>query len=764
MESGPTAPARSDLDAARASHGELRLANGHRRPLTAPFTLIGRADGCEIQLHAPAVSPVHCALVHVPGGLMLRDLQSEAGTLVNGQPATLCTLREGDEIGVGPYQFQVHLPPANPQTGDLPLGAAALHSLEVIQREKEGLRIQAAAVVAQQVALTEEEMKLTQREVARKRQEEQLASHLETKRGQLETLQGQLGEARAILRRERAEFEQESKTLVASVEREREETTAVRQQAQLERKRFIELRRRLKRRWHRHWAVHEAELNRRAEALEVEWQRLASEADKIEQGEADLKGARLCLNAELELGQRQLRDQRAALAREQQSWTQLRAEEHGQLRKQFQALTQRESLLSEIERELLDEKEQWEGTRVHLEKEIEGLQARARHLRQKLLEQQEETARQDVIGATQSAAGELASSVPLALPVVGMPVEPIREVTTLPESECQRLEVLERLTGDLADQRVHLVEQLEWLVRAEDNWRQAHVEVVLELEAAALHLREREQHVLLRERQLQTAEADLRLRREELAQGRCHLDAWRARLATRETIWVSDRATVLAHAQLSDEQTQRQREALDDLRRRWKQRRHQETTECQTAHRQFVEARALYASLWEDCLRRTAALDQEKRTLAEQTLALEQYRLEVIGQADDVSIAERQLERLRRRWAALFTEAERNLTRERNALEAEMARVEARSGQIEDQAAALAKREARLSARQTEWEHQQAQANQANTERRKELECLRIEREQQEFRVAALRDEVERMAHTLLGQGDMLALPMVQAA
>jgi hypothetical protein len=764
MDPGPTAPARSDVDVARASHGEMRLLNGHRRPLTAPFSIIGRADGCEVQLHAPAVSPVHCALVHVPGGLMLRDLQSGTGTRVNGEPVTLCMLREGDVISVGPFEFHAHLPAADPQTSDLPLGAAALHSMEVIQQEKEALRIQAAAVVAQQTALTEAEMKLGQRELALRRQEEQLAAHLEAKRGQMAALQEQVGEARATLRRERADFEQESKALLANVDREHQEATASRQQAQLERKRFIELRRRLKRRWHRHWAVHEADLNRRAEELEAEWQRLASEAEKIAQGNADLKGARLCLNAEMELGQRRLKDERAALARERRSWVQQRADEQGQLRKQFQVLTQRESLLAEIERELLDEKEHWEGTRVHLEKEIEGLQARARHLRQKLLEQQEETARQGVNEPAPFGAGELANAVPVALPVKVIPAQPVREIVRLSEAESERLNVLERLTGDLADQRVHLVEQLEWLVSAEDNWRQAHAELGFELEAFALHLREREQHAQFRERQLQAGEADLRQRREEIAQGHCHLDAWRARLAAREAAWVSDRATVLAHAQLSAEQTQREREALDDLRRRWKQRRHQESTECQTAHRQFVEARALYATLWEDCLRRTTALDQEKRTLAEQTLALEQYRLEVIGQADDVSAAERQLERHRRRWAALFTEAERNLARERKALEAEIARVEARSRQVEEQAAALGKREAKLSSRQTEWEHQQSQGEEANSRLSNELECLRIEREQLEFRVVALRDEVERMAHTLLEQSETLTLPAVQAA
>ena len=46
----------------------------------------------------------------------------------------------------------------------------------------ETLRIQAAAVVAQQAALFEREQQLTEREAALARQEEQVAEHLEAKR------------------------------------------------------------------------------------------------------------------------------------------------------------------------------------------------------------------------------------------------------------------------------------------------------------------------------------------------------------------------------------------------------------------------------------------------------------------------------------------------------------------------------------------------------------------------------------------------------
>jgi pSer/pThr/pTyr-binding forkhead associated (FHA) protein len=742
---GPNLPVRAEP----ATHGELVLANGMRRPLTAPFAVVGRAPGCEVRVHAPAVNPLHCALVRVPGGLMLRDLQTELGTLVNGERVTLCTVRDGDVVTVGPFEFRVHLP-ASAASDVLPLGAGALHEMELLQKEKEALRIQAAAVVAQQAALNDEENKLKQRETALQRQEEQLAAHLESKRGQLAALQEQVGEARALLRRERAEFQERSKVLLAEVERERAEATTTQQTAARERARCAELRRRLKHRWRKHWSVQEAALRRRQQEIEGEFRRLAHEADRMQQERSEQRDARLRFNGEMELGRRQFQDGRAELGREQRAWLTRRSAEQTQLRKQSRALHQRESLLTEVERELHDEKQQWEGARTHLEKEIEGLESRARNLRQKLLEQQ---------GVPRSETLAAAGSPTFVSAAVAGPA-----LARLDEAGQERLEGLEHLAGELADQRVQFAEQFAHLVQAEQSWRQARHETIAELEMMALHLEERERNLQSRERGLHVAEADLRQRREELANGRCQLDAWRARLAARETAWESDRATLLAHVQASEELTKRQLAILDDLRRKWKQRRREETSEFQKAHGQFIEARRLYATLWEECLRRSAAMDPEKRTLAEKTLALDQYRLEVIGQAENAAAAERQLERLRRRWAGLFTEAERTLSRERQAVEAEIGRLDARSRQIEQEAAELAQRGADHFTRQCEWENHQLVVDEANVRLRKELECLRFERAQQERQLVALRDEVERMAHTLLEQTEMQSRPTSQAA
>src|SRR5262249_20103794 len=143
-----------------------------RRALTAPLTLIGQAAGCDVRLNVEGVNPLHCAILHGPGGFWLRDLGSVGGTRVNGEGAAARALRQGDEVEVGPFRFRV----------ELPAGAEAGPDPAALEAERDALRIQAAAVAAQQAALAEEEVRLGQRRTALDRQEEQLAAHLEERR------------------------------------------------------------------------------------------------------------------------------------------------------------------------------------------------------------------------------------------------------------------------------------------------------------------------------------------------------------------------------------------------------------------------------------------------------------------------------------------------------------------------------------------------------------------------------------------------------
>jgi hypothetical protein len=706
-------------------------------------------------------------LVQAPGGLVLRVLQSDAPTSVNGERISTCTLRDGDVVAVGPFEFDVHLRTDTASVGNLPLGVAALHDMEVLQKEKEALRIQAAAVVAQQAALTEEEGKLQQRAVALQRQEEQLAAHLEEKRGQLVTLQDQVRDARAALRGERTEFEQQSKEMLQNVDKAGKEATATQQQAQTERKRLQELRRRLKQRWHRHWAEERAVMHRREQEVLDERRRLEQAIEQALVEKSALTQTRLRFNGEVELGRRQLQAGRVQLAAEQTSWRERRTREQAALRTQTQALRQRETLLAGIERELLDDKQRWEEQLLHLAKEVEGLENRIRNQRRRMLEQQEEATRLEaklaaLRGAAEPAASEPApDATPAMLPV---PTDPTIVVAQAPRADGAEVERLEILTGELADQRLHLIEQFERLVWIEAGWRQARSVVLAELESAARQLDEREQAVHARERDAKGVEDYLRQRREELGQTRCHLDAWQSRLGARESAWESERATLQARLRTREELVRRHLDIMTNLRRRWGQRRRLETSQLRAEHQRFQEARQQYAALWEDCLRRSAALDKEKRSAAEQTLAMEQYRLELLNQSEDAANVERTLERLRRRWAALAAAAERSLGRQHQALEAEASRVETRSRHVEQLAAEVAAREAHLSKRQTAWEFHQAMDEEDQVRLHKELESLRAERVWRDRQLADLRYEVERMAVALLEEAQPPDLPDAQAA
>src|SRR5262249_1397995 len=142
------------------SPGELVVQNGRlsgqRKALLDPRTLIGHAPGCDVRLTSDGVEAVHCAIVQDRDGAALIDLGSASGTKVNGSPVTVQRLADGDVIEVGPCQFVVSL--GTPPTAEVPradlLGA---------EQAAEALRVQAAAVAAQQTALFEEESRLEQR-------------------------------------------------------------------------------------------------------------------------------------------------------------------------------------------------------------------------------------------------------------------------------------------------------------------------------------------------------------------------------------------------------------------------------------------------------------------------------------------------------------------------------------------------------------------------------------------------------------------------
>src|SRR5205085_2452934 len=92
--------------------------------------------------------------------------------------------------------------------------------------------------------------------------------------------------------------------------------------------------------------------------------------------------------------------------------------------------------------------------------------------------------------------------------------------------------------------------------------------------------------------------------------------------------------------------------------------------------RESFEARDGWAKQRDDWQRRSDAVRAAQQAMAEQELALEQARQELLDEAGPK--AAKRLERLRRRWEGLSTTARRDLDKRRRQLNAEQAELDAR--------------------------------------------------------------------------------------
>jgi len=85
------------------------LATGELIPLVKETTIIGRAVKCDFVLNTLDVSRRHCRIICTPGQVLVEDLGSLRGTLVNGSRVTRTQLRAGDRLEIAGQVFQVFL-------------------------------------------------------------------------------------------------------------------------------------------------------------------------------------------------------------------------------------------------------------------------------------------------------------------------------------------------------------------------------------------------------------------------------------------------------------------------------------------------------------------------------------------------------------------------------------------------------------------------------------------------------------------------------
>jgi chromosome segregation ATPase len=70
-------------------------------------TRVGRAPGCEIQIESTSVSRHHALLLMSPRDVIIEDLNSTNGVLVNGRKISRHLLHDGDVLAIGDAQFRL---------------------------------------------------------------------------------------------------------------------------------------------------------------------------------------------------------------------------------------------------------------------------------------------------------------------------------------------------------------------------------------------------------------------------------------------------------------------------------------------------------------------------------------------------------------------------------------------------------------------------------------------------------------------------------
>jgi len=723
-----------------ARAGVLIVQNGRqagaRRPLGVLTTFVGRAPNCDVRLNVDGVAALHCLLVDTPHGIQLRDLNSVHGTFVNGVRVETAMLHHGDLLKVGPFQFRLDRPSTTVEH-DAP-------STPADERLRDALRIQTAAVAAQQIALEEEEARLDQRRQDLQRQEQQLAAHLEEKQHQLQIWSDFTRSEKETLRQQKLDFEKAQTRQEEELAHAQNRLVNEQKQVKLERQRIDKIYQRLKQRWKIQWAAEkERHLNLirkiQDDAFQLEEHRKAFEAQRVDFAQQVIQ-----FNTERELSQRNLNDLRDGLAKDQDRWRQRNSLERHALAMKQREIDDAHAKLQQVRQMIQADKDAWADQQAILQKELLGLNNRVVTHRMQL----------DALEVALAQRAQLVragDAEPIECEVEVIEDSPVPALATaIPaDDQWRRHEaVVEMLLSELSDQRLHLLEQFQRLAAIQQDWRSQRECAANELDALAHRLVAQEASLVARDQQTVAQEHRIAQRHEELEGLRQEILIWRGQVSSRERAFTDEHARQLLELQGRERSLEEQLASLTELRERWNQRRQHEVDRQKELRIrvdvQQKEVNELRAALFAN----SQQVEQEKRLVAEKSLALEQYRQELFARADDPN-AQNRIERLRRRWLSINAGLIRNAKGERESVRKELdrlddvhtqlaresSRLERMEKELAEKQALLDEREARLQAMQAKLKHENQRLG--NLEHRAESKVLRIQ------------EEVETLASTM---------------
>jgi len=88
----------------------------HTHELKVGTTRIGRTGDNDLQIDELALSSQHAEIRYDGQSIVLRDLDSMAGTYVDGQPVTQAVLKVGQVVSLGTFLIRLEDSPGEPAT------------------------------------------------------------------------------------------------------------------------------------------------------------------------------------------------------------------------------------------------------------------------------------------------------------------------------------------------------------------------------------------------------------------------------------------------------------------------------------------------------------------------------------------------------------------------------------------------------------------------------------------------------------------------
>ncbi len=421
----------------------------------------------------------------------------------------------------------------------------------------------------------------------------------------------------------------------------------------------------------------------------------------------------LKVNTERELENRRLQDGWHSLRQAQERWRTRRNQESAALQVRRTDLDESERRLATARDRLEKEIAAWNRKKIRLEEELFGLDHRILGLRLAMKNQLAQ-----VKNSTES--------VP-------------------PTDWTSRLGDLERISECLHDERLVLTEAWERLARIQTSWEADRDEILADLETWHDELDARRGQLDDRESRIHQREEDLGQREHENEEIRQGLNLVRTRLRQEQVDFQQE--------QELNREVLRSRQALLEkhwkemlsLRDRWKNLRDHWQSETRELSTKLNEDRRELQKLKLALNDRLAHVDEEKRLLREKSIAVEQFRVEVLMQSEDPAANDR-LTAYRQEWNQQMAGIIKQVNEARTALRKELELLNERKAEYQETLVAAKNEALQVDERELAVSQLETQLRQVMARSEKEVADAGALRRLAEQRVEKLRDQIERVA------------------